>query len=125
VSKIRLWLDRNECAPGDTVSGRVDVVEGGSCRSLTVALEFREKADVYDAVARTVPAEAPLQTGELTEGASLPFSITLPADAPPTFRSAHGRLFWVVKAQADQRGRDAVSELELRVAAAAAHAPAG
>lgn len=114
MSALELRLDGDRFAPGDVVTGSVHVVEGGRCRSLTVELQFREEAGEYTSVARTADAGT-LHTGELAAGMDLPFELVLPLDAPPSFRSAHGRLFWIVDARADERGRDAHAEREIDV----------
>jgi len=46
------------------------------------------------------------QAGELTAGQSHEFAIQIPADALPTFSSAHGELYWEVEARSDEFGID-------------------
>jgi hypothetical protein len=102
---LAVELERDRYAPGDVVRGTVKVVEGGGSRRLEVALAFREKAGDYEDTPFTI-AGGDLHTGDLAPGATYAFSIALPADALPTYRSRHGELYWEVDVRSDERGRD-------------------
>jgi hypothetical protein len=91
--------------PGDWVRGHVAILEGGKSRDLKVIVRFREKTPDYSATVSEV-SSADLHTGELTAGRSHEFAIQIPADALPTYRSAHGQLYWEVEARSDEFGID-------------------
>jgi hypothetical protein len=112
--RLALELERDRYAPGETVSGVVRVVEGGGSRSLEVALEYRERTRDYSAVARRV-ATGPLHQGELPPGHTFPFSLQLPADAPPAHSTPNASLAWHVDAKSDERGLDTHDEREIHV----------
>jgi hypothetical protein len=98
------------------VRGTVLVLEGGPSRRLEVTLEYREKTEEdFQATARTLSA-GELHSGDLATGASYPFEIALPADALPSFRSAHGELYWELDARSDERGRDTHESRRIEVA---------
>ena len=104
--RLEISLDAESYSPGDTVHGRVTVAEGGGSRRLDVALRFCERSNRYNAVAHMVPAPRSLHEGDLTEGASHEFALTLPPEAPPNYSGRHGELWWEVHARSDEPGVD-------------------
>lgn len=77
--RFELQLDRERCAPGETIRGTIRVLEGSRSRSLQVLLEYKEETEDYAAVATGV-SSGPLHTGDLTTGMSFRFELTLPLD---------------------------------------------
>jgi hypothetical protein len=106
-ARLQLELDRDRYTPGETITGRVLVLEGGDSQSLEVLLEYNETAeDDYSAVATSF-SSGPLHTGDLATGMSFDFELALPPDALPNYRSRHGELYWQVDAKsAEVVGRD-------------------
>ena len=100
--------------PGDWVRGRVNVVEGGNSRALTVVVRFLESTADYKATGATY-GEAGLHQGELSAGASFTFAIQLPPDCFPSYQSAHGELYYEVQAKSDERGPDTHVERRIGV----------
>jgi hypothetical protein len=88
--RFELQLDRERCAPGETIRGTIRVLEGSRSRSLQVLLEYKEETEDYAAVATGV-SSGPLHTGDLTTGMSFRFELTLPLDAFPNWRSERTR----------------------------------
>ena len=103
---LAITLDRPAFGPGDAVTGSVQIAETVEARELTVALEYRDWTADYHAVHRTVSTASPLATGTLQAGMSLPFTVTLPADALPNQSGTFGSTSWGVHARADRRGID-------------------
>lgn len=93
--------------PGDTVGGSVLVLEGGPVRLLGAALEFHEDSRSGGDKVATSVWTALLRDGELTEGMRFPFTLTLPDDALPGYRSENGELYWEVHVRAGRLGSDA------------------
>lgn len=98
--RLRVDLERDTFAPGDAVRGRLRVTAGGRCRQLLLCLQLREETADYSRVVRRVPG-AVLHEGDLVTGAAHAFAVALPADAPPSFCSAHGRLWWELEIWSD------------------------
>jgi hypothetical protein len=111
---FELQLADERFAPGDRVSGSVVVTGGGGSRTLEVALEFHEKSPDYEEVPIRVPQT--LHTGDVQTGQALPFSLELPADALPGYRSANGELFWELDVKSDEMGRDTHVRRRIEVA---------
>lgn len=103
---LELRLAGGPVAPGGVVQGEVVVVGGGTSRSLEVALELWEKTEDHERMASSV-AGPPLHDGDLEAGATFAFTLAVPPDAVPSYRSAHGELCWEVHARARRRGIDA------------------
>jgi len=103
--RFELMLDRDRCAPGDTITGTIRVLEGGRSRSLEVLLEYHERTEDYATVATDV-ATGPLHTGDLTTDMAFRFALTLPPDALPNYRSAHSELYWELDVKSEELGRD-------------------
>ena len=80
------------------------VTEGGGSRALEVVLAFHEKSPDYEEIPFS-RSEA-LHTGDVQTGQSLAFSLELPADARPGYRSEHGELYWEVDVKSDEMGPD-------------------
>jgi hypothetical protein len=81
------------------------VLGGGSSRSLSVSVHFRERTRDYSDTAASYGG-TPVHEGDLTEGLRFKFAIELPPDALPSFSSANGELFYEVEAKSDERGPD-------------------
>lgn len=113
--RLELQLDRDRFSPGETVTGTVLVTEGGSSRRLEVTLDYHERGeDEYQRVAQSLSG-GELHTGDLATGASYPFSIELPADALPSYKSNHGELWWELDARSDELGRDTHARRRIEV----------
>jgi hypothetical protein len=105
----RLYLEATlastEVAPGEIVAGRVslDHVEAARVRGLKVALVARERSVVPRRVneGEVRRWEARVHEGAPASGASIPFQVRLPLDAPPSLRGGLGALEWSVEAIAD------------------------
>jgi len=112
--RIRVEVEGREYRLGDSVTGRVVVEEGGDSRGLEVTLAFCERSPDYtNALAG---ATQRLHEGDLVTGASFAFTLATHAEGRPSFRSAHGELFWQVQVKSDELGRDTHAQLELPVA---------
>jgi hypothetical protein len=103
--RFQLQLERQRYAPGETVKGTILILEGGASRALEAQLEYKEESPDYSEVAVSIPSGA-LHDGDLTEGTSFEFGLTLPPDALPSYNSRHGELYWEVDAKSDEAGRD-------------------
>ena len=105
--RLDLHVDREQYAPGETVTGNVTVAEGGRSRKVEVSLRYREQTDdeEYEHTAVTLPG-GELHSGDLVEGSSYPFAIALPEEALPSYASAHGELYWELEARSDELGVD-------------------
>ena len=101
---LELQLGRESFAPGERVAGSVLVTEGGGSRALEVVLAFHEKSPDYEEIPFS-RSEA-LHTGDVQTGQSLAFSLELPADARPGYRSEHGELYWEIDVKSDEIGPD-------------------
>jgi hypothetical protein len=62
-----LQLDRARCAPGDTITGTIHVLEGGRSRSLEVLLEYHERTKDYATVATSL-SSGRLHSADLATG---------------------------------------------------------
>lgn len=102
--KLELELDSDRFAPGGHVTGKVNVLEGGKSRALTLTLSFHEQTRDYGAV--PFSADAVLHQGDLTAGESYDFGFELPADAQPSVKAEHSELYWELDACSDERGLD-------------------
>ena len=106
--RLQLDLDIHSqvVGPGATVTGSVLVLEGGAARSLTTSLEFHEDSNSGgNRVVNSISTE-PLHEGELEAGMQFPFTLKLPVDALPNYRSDNGELYWEVHARLDELGFD-------------------
>lgn len=96
---LDLTLDRSEVAPGEEVTGVVEVRSSGACRALNVALRFVEQSVARRSIGREVVTE--LARGDLVAGDRYPFALTMPADALPWTATDYLVLLWEVQAWAD------------------------
>jgi hypothetical protein len=94
---LELRLERERFAPGDAVRGSAAVTEGGGAGEIRVWLSFRERSGEYEAVARTLPGGS--LEADLVPGTAHGFAIELPSDAPASYISRHGALWWTVDAE--------------------------
>jgi hypothetical protein len=112
--KLELDLQADRVRPGGDVAGRVNVVEGGKSRSLTVSVSFCEKTRDY-----FVPAYGSsfvVHEGDVAAGESYEFSFTLPAEAPTSAKTGNGELYWELEARSDEHGLDSRAKRRLEVA---------
>jgi hypothetical protein len=94
--RLELRLERDRFAPGDTVRGSAAVAEGGGPGEIRVWLSFRERSGEYEAVTMTLPGGS--LEAKLAPGTAHGFAIALPPDAPASYISRHGALWWTVDA---------------------------
>ena len=104
--QLDLDIDGQTVGPGAPVSGSVVVLKGGASRSLTVTLEFHEDSRSGGNKVVTSVSTAPLHEGELADGMRFPFTLVMPEDALPSFRSGNGELYWEVHVHSDELGLD-------------------
>ena len=114
--KLELVLGER-AAQGERVTGRVDVVEGGASRSLTLTLSFHEQTQSYSAVRYSSGGE--IHTGELVTGQPVSFDFKVPAEAPPSLKSKHAELYWELAITSDEHGLDTHAQQRLEVIARA------
>ncbi len=113
--RLEIRLEPGTHAPGDIVRGSVIVREGGTCRSLGVALRSYERSPGYREVVRNA-GSAELRNGDLRSGEELAFELQLPADALPEVRGRHGEVYWAVDARWERPGFDYVARGRVDVA---------
>lgn len=102
--KLAIELDGERFAPGDEVSGRVLVHEGGRSRSLTLTVSFRERSPSY--LEAAFSDGGVIHEGDLATGHAVEFRFTLPDGALPGAKGKHGELFWELEAVSDEPGLD-------------------
>jgi len=111
--KLDLQLDAEGVAPGDGLSGRALVLEGGRSRSLTLTVSFCESSPSYQSVAYT--QSTVLHEGDLVTGQAAEFRIGLPDWAPPGVKGKHGELYWELEVVSDEPGLDTRARERLEV----------
>lgn len=102
--KLEIILDSDRAAQGDKVAGRVDVVEGGPSRSLTLTLTFHEQTQSYSVV--RYDSGGVIHEGEVVTGTPVDFDFTVPAEAPPSVKCKHSELYWELAITSDEHGLD-------------------
>jgi hypothetical protein len=102
--KLALEVDAEPVAPGEEVTGRVVVVEGGRSRSLTLAVSFRERSPAY--LETPFSTSGVLHEGDLAAGQAVEFRFVLPEGALPGVKGKNGELFWELEAVSDEPGLD-------------------
>ena len=102
--RLALDLDAGAVEPGDTLAGRVLVVEGGASRSLTLTVNLRERSPGY--VVPAFESRSLLHEGDLATGQTIEFRCAVPKGAPPSVKGKHGELFWELDVVSDERGLD-------------------
>jgi hypothetical protein len=112
--KLRIELDRERVAPGEEVTGRVVVLEGGGARSLTLGVGFFEQSPGCRVAALGMLAV--LHEGNLVSGEEAAFRYTVPESAFPSLKGHDCELFWELEAVADRPGSDAVTRRRFEVA---------
>ena len=113
--KLDLSVEDRPFAPGEWIRGRVEVVEGGRSRRLTVMLHHRDSTTDYTGTIQTIETAA-LHSGDLTAPASLEFAVQVPPDALPTYSGALGSTFWELDAKSDEPGMDTHARKRIVVA---------
>jgi hypothetical protein len=111
--KLEIALDAEAVAPGGTLRGLVDVLEGGEARSLTLTVSFCESSPSYMAV--PFGRSDVIHEGDLATGQAVTFQYELPEWAPPGVKSEHAALFWQVEAIADRPGLDARASRQFQI----------
>ncbi len=112
--KLSIAFDRPSVAPGGEVAGRVQVLEGGRSRRLSIMLRYRDATADYHGWSIEIPGPT-IHEGALEVSAEYPFAIRLPADALPALSGVHGRTWWEIEARSDERGLDTVARAKLMV----------
>ena len=102
--KIALELESDRVAAGEPLAGRVEVLEGGPSRSMTLTVSFHERTRSYTATPYS--STSVLHEGELAGGETIPFTVTIPADAPPSVKCEHSELCWEFDVAVDEPGFD-------------------
>lgn len=113
---LEVRLERERFAPGEAVAGAVVVVEGGSSRSLSVSVVYREWTPDYTHDWVKLPGGV-LHQGDLVAGASHPFSVQLPSPAVPGCAGPSCGVAWFVEAGSDELGLDTHERQEFEVEA--------
>ena len=113
--KLELVLDSDRIAQGEKVNGRIDVLEGGASRSLTLTLTFHEQTQSYSAVGYS--SGGVVHEGELVTGQPVAFDFTVPAEAPPSVKCEHSELYWDLAVTSDEPGLDTHLQRRLVVVA--------
>jgi hypothetical protein len=88
---VRLDLAPGPFVPGATVAGTIRL-PADETDVLEVALEYSERTEEYEQVARRVALPG-LDAGD-DQLAHFRFEIVIPEDALPNYESQHGRLGW-------------------------------
>jgi sporulation-control protein spo0M len=114
--ELKIETDRRELRLGETVVGSVTVIAGGQQVVRGVRLEFLTVTD-DSGVDDEVRGQAQLiGQCELAPGEPLtmPFQLTIPADAPICWQAEHNSLHWYLRAIVDvPMGVDKTARLEL------------
>lgn len=106
-TKLSIRTERDSYAPGETVSGTVQLLESSSARALLLTLEYRDWTSDYRFATQSLSLPGPLATGDLQQGASYPFSFALPSGALPNQTGGQiGSAGWGLHARIDKRGVD-------------------
>jgi hypothetical protein len=113
--RLELELDRECVTPGEQLTGRVVVLEGGPSRSLSLTVRFCERSPQLESTAFST--NAVLHQGDLTTGQTLEFGCELPKDALPSVKGKVGELFWELEASSDEPGVDTQIRRRFEVAA--------
>ena len=103
--KLEIALQSQVVAPGGTLKGVVDVLEGGDARTLTLTVSLCERSPSY--MALPFSRSGVIHEGELATGQEVTFQYDLPEWAQPGVKSKHAELGWQVEAVADRPGLDA------------------
>lgn len=114
--KLTIDLDADHVTPGQHVSGRVNVLEGGPSRSLSLTVSFHERSRDYAVVPHA--STGVLREGDLQTGQSVAFDFTLPEEALPAVAAAHSALYWELEVRSDEPGIDTVVRAPLHVVVA-------
>lgn len=114
--KLALELDAELIALGQVLTGRVNVIEGGPSRSLTLTVSFRERT--RDFAATPYSSTGIVHSGELATGQSVEFTYTVPSEALPSVKCEHSELAWELELHSDEPGFDTVVRHPFAVVAA-------
>lgn len=102
--KLAIALDAELVAPGETLTGLVNVLEGGESRSLTLTVSFCERSPAY--MATPFSHSGVIHEGDLATGEAITFEYEIPEWATPGVKGEHGELYWEVEAASDEPGLD-------------------
>jgi hypothetical protein len=114
--KLELQLDADRVAPGEEVTGRVLVHEGGRSRALTLTVSFCESSPSYQSA--PLSQSTVLHEGDLAAGQAVEFRCELPELAPPGVKGKHGELYWELEVVSDEPGFDTRARRRFEVVAA-------
>jgi hypothetical protein len=114
--KLELELDYGHVTPGEQLTGRVVVLEGGASRTLTLTVRFCERSRQLESTAFSTSTV--LHHGDLATGQTMEFGCELPKDALPSVKGKVGELFWELEASSDEPGPDTQIRRRFEVAAA-------
>jgi hypothetical protein len=112
--KLAIALDAEVVTPGDRLSGRVHVEEGGESRSLTLAVRFCERSPSYMAV--PFSSGGVIHEGNLVTGQAVAFEHDVPDWALPGVKTGHAELYWEIEAVSDEPGFDTRLQRRFEVA---------
>jgi hypothetical protein len=102
--KLAIALDSEVVAPGEKLSGLVNVEEGGESRSLTLTVRFCEQSPAF--IAAPFRRSGVIHEGDLATGQAITFEYDVPEWAVPGVKSEHAELYWEVEAVSDEPGLD-------------------
>ena len=114
---VELSADRDHIAPGETLSGSVSLANVASRRVRGVEAGFiRRERDLSRGFHVDTRWTAPIHRGEAPEQESIPFRISLPADAVPSFRTPTFAVEWRFEVRAlVSYGEDVVLGFPIKV----------
>ncbi len=113
--KLAITLDSDAVAPGEKLTGVVDVLEGGESRSLTLTINFCERSPSF--VATPFSRSGVIHEGDLATGQAVTFEYDVPDWALPGVKSEHAEVYWELEAVSDEPGLDTRVRRVFQVAA--------
>jgi hypothetical protein len=114
--KVTLELDTDPFVAGKQVTGRVNVDESGSSRSLTMTLSFHERTRDFHEIRYS--SDLVVHQGNTLAGDAYDFEFTMPPEAPPSIKTKYGELYWELRLKSDQPGLDTNEDRRVEVVAA-------
>lgn len=117
-SDVTVELGSRQARPGQELTGTVTIAAGATVRSVRARLR-RVRSDQDGQVDQAVPVEVVLASApELAAGgpASVPLTLRVPDDAPPSFQAQHNQQHWYLEVVVDRpRAVDDVARLQVVV----------
>jgi hypothetical protein len=112
---LKVSLDRESAAPGESVAGRVVASERVEASGVEVTLAFTETVGFdFTTAVRELPLGR-IHAGDLEPNVPYAFTLQVPDDALPSARLHLATLEWRVQARVDRRGKDLRDWAELQV----------